>query len=120
IVDAFPVEQQEQIRAQLSTALLAVVSQALLPRADGPGVTAAFEIMIVTSAIEHLIRENQTHKITSAIQTGAQQGMILLDDFLYNLFSQKRVTYQVMMAAAQNPADLEQKIKDFTYASAKK
>ena len=120
LVDAFPVEQQEQIRAQLSTALLAVVSQALLPKAEGGGVCAAFEIMIMTSAIEHLVRENQTHKITSAIQTGAQQGMILLDDFLYNLFLQKKITYQTMMGSAQNPADLEQKIKDFTYANQQK
>ncbi|MBI2899129.1 MAG: Flp pilus assembly complex ATPase component TadA, partial [Planctomycetes bacterium] len=119
IVDAFPVEQQEQIRAQLSTALLAVVSQALLPKAEG-GVIAAFEIMIVNSAIEHLIRENQTHKITSAIQTGAKEGMILLDDFLYNLFIQKRITYQTMMQAAQSPPDLEQKIKEYTYATANK
>jgi twitching motility protein PilT len=120
LVDAFPVEQQEQIRAQLSTALLAVVSQALLPKAEGSGVVAAFEIMIVNSAIEHLIRENQTHKITSAIQTGAQQGMILLDDFLYNLFLQKKITYQTMMVAAQNPGDLETKIKEYTYAQAGK
>ena len=120
IVDAFPVDQQEQIRAQLSTALLSVISQALLPRADGPGVVAAFEIMNVTSAIEHLIREAQTHKITSAIQTGAQQGMILLDDFLYNLFLNKKITYQTMMTSAQNPADLEQKVKDFSYAQAGK
>jgi len=120
MVDAFPVDQQEQIRAQLSTALLAVISQALLPRAEGSGVVAAFEIMIITDAIAHNIRENQTHKITSSIQTGAQQGMILLDDFLYNLFLQKKITYQIMMSAAQNPADLEQKIKEYTYASVKK
>ena len=90
-----------------------------MPKADG-GIIAAFEIMIVNSAIEHLIRENQTHKITSAIQTGAAQGMILLDDFLYNLFIQKKITYQTMMASAQNPSDLEQKIKEFTYAQQKK
>ena len=120
IVDAFPVDQQEQIRAQLSTSLLSVISQALLPRADGPGVTAAFEIMNVNSAIEHLIRENQTHKITSAIQTGANQGMILLDDFLYNLFINKKITYQTMMTSAQNPPDLEQKVKDFSYAQVAK
>jgi twitching motility protein PilT len=81
---------------------------------------AAFEIMIMTSAIEHLVRENQTHKITSAIQTGAKEGMILLDDFLYNLFLQKKITYQTMMTAAQNPADLETKIKEYTYAAASK
>ncbi len=119
IVDAFPVEQQEQIRAQLSTAMLAVISQTLMPKTD-QGVVAAFEIMIVNSAIEHLIRENQTHKITSAIQTGAQQGMILLDDFLYNLFIQKKITYQTMMASAQNPSDLETKIKEYTYATSGK
>jgi twitching motility protein PilT len=120
MVDAFPVDQQEQIRAQLSTALLAVVSQALLPKAEGSGVVAAFEIMIITDAIAHNIRENQTHKITSSIQTGAQQGMILLDDFLYNLFLQKKITYQIMMTSAQNPADLEQKIKEYSYSTVKK
>jgi len=115
IVDAFPMEQQEQIRAQLSTSLIAVISQMLLPRNDTPGVIAAFEIMLVTSAVEHLIRENQTHKIVSAIQTGAQQGMVLLDDFLFNLYINKKVTYQAMMMAAQSPADLETKVKEFTY-----
>jgi twitching motility protein PilT len=120
IVDAFPVEQQEQIRAQLSTALLSVVSQALLPKADEQGVIAAFEIMIVTPAVQHLIRENQTHKIISAIQTGAKEGMILLDDFLYNLYIQKKITYQMMMASATNPIDLETKVKDFSYSTGRR
>ena len=120
IVDAFPVEQQEQIRAQLSTALLSVVSQALLPKADEQGVIAAFEIMIVTPAVQHLIRENQTHKIISAIQTGAKEGMILLDDFLYNLYIQKKITYQMMMASATNPLDLETKVKDFSYSTGRR
>jgi len=118
-VDAFPVDQQEQIRAQLSTALLAVISQALLPKATGSGVVAAFEIMILTDAIAHNIRENQTHKITSSIQTGAQQGMILLDDFLYNLYIQKKITYPTMIGAAQNPQDLEAKVKERPYAETK-
>jgi twitching motility protein PilT len=116
IVDAFPMEQQEQIRAQLSSSLIAVISQMLMARADKPGVIAAFEIMLVTSAIEHLIRENQTHKIISAIQTGAAQGMVMLDDFLFNLYINRKITYQSMMAAAQNQSDLETKVKEFTYA----
>jgi twitching motility protein PilT len=115
IVDAFPMEQQEQIRAQLSTSLIAVISQMLMPRADETGVIAAYEIMLVNSAIEHLIRENQTHKIISAIQTGANQGMVLLDDFLFNQFVGKKITYQSMMMSAQNPADLEVKVKEHTY-----
>jgi len=72
------VEQQEQIRAQLSTALLAVISQALLPKAEGSGVVAGVRDHDHHGRIAHNIRENQTHKITSSIQTGAQQGMILL------------------------------------------
>jgi len=115
IVDAFPVEQQEQIRAQLSTSLVAVISQILLPRSDKPGVIAAFEIMIVNSAISHLIRENQSHKIISIIQTAAKEGMILLDDFLYELFIQKKISYQTALQSAQNPQDLEAKIREYSY-----
>lgn len=119
IIDVFPIEQQEQIRAQLSTALIAVVSQVLLSRADKPGVIAAFEVLIVTSAVEHLIRENQTHKVTSVIQTSAQIGMNLLDEYLFNLFTQKKISYSVMMQAAANPADIEQKMKDLSYGGQK-
>jgi twitching motility protein PilT len=111
MVDAFPVDQQEQVRTQLASSMLAVFSQALLPRADEAGRVAAFEIMVMTPAIEHLIRENQTHKIVSAIQTGASQGMILLDDFLFELYTRRKISYQTMMETAQAPGDLEQKIK---------
>jgi twitching motility protein PilT len=115
IIDAFPVDQQGQVRAQLSTSLLAVISQMLMPRSDKPGVIAAFEIMIINSAIENLIRENQTHKITSVIQTSGQQGMILLDDFLYTLYIQKKISYQTMMQAAQMPSTLEDRVKETIY-----
>jgi twitching motility protein PilT len=120
IVDAFPVDQQEQVRTQLSNALLAVISQVLMPRQDQPGVIAGFEIMIINSAIEHMIRENQVHKIISAIQTGAQEGMITLDDFLFNLFLQKKITYQTMIQRAQRPGDLEAKVREQMYAQSKK
>jgi len=118
IVDAFPQEQQEQIRAQLSSSILAVISQMLLPRSDEGGVIAAFEIMIMSSAIEHLIRENQTHKIISAIQTGSKQGMFLLDDFLFNLFVNKKIAFQDMMQAAQQPTDLQTKVMEYTQQQA--
>jgi twitching motility protein PilT len=119
IIDAFPMDQQEQIRAQLSTSIVSVISQMLLPRADTAGRIAAFEVMIMNPAIEHLIRENQTHKIISAIQTGAKQGMILLDDFLFNLFIQKKIDYQTMMQAAQQPGDLQQKVMEYTQQRAR-
>ncbi|MCH7814017.1 MAG: type IV pilus twitching motility protein PilT, partial [Planctomycetes bacterium] len=74
IIDAFPHEQQEQIRVQLSTNLIAVLSQALLPRIP-KGRVAAYEFLVVTPAISNLIRENKTYRIDSAIQTGKKYGM---------------------------------------------
>jgi len=110
IIDVFPVAQQEQIRTQLSTNLLAVISQELLPKIGG-GRVAAFEIMVMTSSISHLIRENQVHKIISDIQTGKRFGMVLLDDFLADLFRSGKVEYAEAMKRAQDPTALQQKIK---------
>ena len=72
IVDAYPTDQQEQVRTQLSVGLVSVISQVLMPRADKPGRVAAFEVMITTPAIQALIRDNKTFRITSEIQTGAK------------------------------------------------
>ena len=82
IVNAFPTNQQEQIRIQLSTVLQAVISQLLIPRIDKPGRVAVFEIMINTPSIAALIRDNKTFRIQSDIQTGAKYGMVTLDSFL--------------------------------------
>ena len=82
IIDVFPTSQQEQIRTQLSTAIIGILSQALLPRIGG-GRVAAYEMLVVNSAIANLIRENKTFRITSAIQTGHKQGMQLLDDHMF-------------------------------------
>src|SRR5882672_603677 len=84
IIDAFPHEQQEQIRVQLSTNLIASLSQALLPRIP-KGMVAAYEFMVITPAISNLIRENKTFRIDSMIQTGKKYGMQLLDDHLWDL-----------------------------------
>src|SRR5262249_4732026 len=77
IIDVFPKDQQDQIRTQLSVALIGVLSQTLLPK-KGEGVVAAYEMMIVTPAISNLIRENKTYRIDSSIQTGAKDGMFLM------------------------------------------
>jgi twitching motility protein PilT len=106
IIDAFPSEQQEQIRAQLSVALVAVVSQALLPRKDGQGRIAAFEVMLMTPAIGNLVRKNETNKILSTIQTSRKLGMVTLDDFLLDLVKREKITREVALDAAQDPADL--------------
>lgn len=114
IIDAFPTNQQEQIRAQLSVCIICVISQALLPRMDGNGRIAAFELMMMTSAIAHMIRENQTHRITSAIQTGGKYGMMLLDDHLFELFKEKKIKFTDMMEKCANREELQRKVKQYT------
>ncbi len=91
IIDQYPTEQQEQIRAQLSVALVAVVSQILVPTADGNGRVAAFEVMVMSPAIENHIRKNETFKIPSVIQTSRRAGMTLMDDSLIDLWRSGRI-----------------------------
>src|SRR5436305_10903578 len=79
IIDVFPTEQQDQIRTQLSTALIGVLCQSLLPRKP-EGLVAAYEMMVVTPAIQNLIRENKVYRIDSSIQTGAKDGMYPMDE----------------------------------------
>lgn len=102
IVDAFPTNQQAQIRTQLASSLVAVISQVLLPRADRPGRVAAFEIMISTPSIQALIRDNKTYRITSDIQTGAKYGMNTLDAHLADLYRTGAITYGDMITMAQD------------------
>jgi twitching motility protein PilT len=109
IIDAFPTNQQEQIRTQLSTAILGVVSQTLLPKIGG-GRCAAYEVLVVDSGIGNLIRENKTFRINSAIQTGSKKGMKLLDDDLFRLWNEKKVTEENVLAKAQNVDDLAKRI----------
>lgn len=111
IIDAFPPSQQEQIRTQLSTALLAVVSQILLPKASGQGRIAAFEVMVTTPSIQNLIRENKTFRIPSDIQTGARYGMIALDSFLVNLYTKGEIGYEELISKCNDPEGIMTKIK---------
>jgi twitching motility protein PilT len=109
IIDAFPTNQQEQVRTQLSTAILGVLSQTLLPKIGG-GRVAAYEVLVCTPGIGNLIRENKTFRINSAIQTGAKLGMQLLDDHLFKLWNEKKVTEDDVLAKAQNVDDLARRI----------
>lgn len=110
IIDAFPVNQQEQIRAILSMMLRAVISQTLMPRASGKGRIAAFEIMHNTPAIQNLIREKKTNRIVSTIQTSAKLGMITLDDFLLNLYRRGQITGEICLERAQYPDEMRMKL----------
>ncbi|MEZ6005721.1 MAG: PilT/PilU family type 4a pilus ATPase [Planctomycetota bacterium] len=110
IIDAFPGNQQEQIRAQLSVSLLSVVSQVLMPRAGGKGRVAGFEVMINTPAIGNLIRKNETNKIPSTIQTSKRLGMQTLDDHLWELASTGAIDRRTAIDFAQDPKDLEARL----------
>ncbi len=114
IIDAFPVNQQNQIRAQLSVTLEAVISQSLCTKLDESGRIAAFELMFCTPAIQNLIREAKTFRIPSFIQTGANQGMILLDDFLFNLWTQKTISFNEMIQKCQDADAVQNKVREYT------
>ena len=109
LVDAFPHQQQEQIRVQLSTNLIAVLSQALLPRIP-KGMVAAFEFMVSTPAISNLIRENKTFRIDSMIQTGKKYGMQLLDEHLWTLYESGQVSAEDCVDRSRHPGVMQDKI----------
>lgn len=111
IVDAFPTNQQEQVRTQLAETIVAVISQSLLPRADKPGRVAAFEIMYATPAIKALIRENKSYRITSEIQTGAKYGMFTLDNHLSDLFRRGIISKDELLKKCQDPQAIKQEFK---------
>ena len=111
IVDAFPTDQQEQIRTQLASSILAVISQVLLIRADGKGRVACFEIMISTPSIQALIRDNKTFRITSDIQTGAKYGMVTLDSNLMVLYEKGLISYENLITIAQDPTSIVAKLQ---------
>ena len=112
IIDAFPGNLQDQIRTQLSTSIIGVVAQTLLPRISG-GRIAAYEILIVTPGIANLIRENKTFRINSAIQTGAKFGMQLMDDHLFRLWKEEKCIIEDVLARAHNGDELAKRIVNF-------
>jgi twitching motility protein PilT len=112
IIDVFPKEQQDQIRTQLSTALIGVLSQTLLPRKPD-GLIAAYEMMVVTPAIQNLIRENKTYRIDSSIQTGRKHGMFLLDESLFQIWKNQLGDKEECLLRAQKPAELAAKMAQY-------
>jgi twitching motility protein PilT len=118
IVNAFPTNQQEMIRIQLSTVLQCVISQLLLPRHDKPGRVAIFEIMVNTPSIAALIRDNKTFRIQSDIQTGAKYGMVTLDGFLLDKYQQGMITREEVITKSQDPTTIMQKLQELEAAQA--
>jgi len=110
IVDSFPPEQQDQIRAQLSGSLLGVVSQRLIPRIKG-GLIPACEVMISTPAVANLIRENKVHELPLVIETSAEKGMISLNRALSNLVKKKEISLENALAYSLDPVELKMLVK---------
>ncbi|HYE31269.1 MAG TPA: type IV pilus twitching motility protein PilT [Methylomirabilota bacterium] len=116
IVNAFPTNQQEQIRIQLSTVLQAVISQLLLPRVDKPGRVAVFEVMVNTPSIGALIRDNKTFRINSDIQTGAKYGMVTLDSFLIDKYQAGLISQEEVITKSQDPTTIMAKLQELEAA----
>lgn len=110
IIDVFPPHQQQQIRVQLSTVLESIISQQLIPKEDGKGRVAAFEVMHATSAIKNLIRESKTYQITSVIQTNKKIGMQTMDDHLLELCNKRDISVADALLFAQDRAALERRL----------
>ncbi len=106
IIDVFPPHQQGQVRVQLSVALQGIVTQQLLPLADGSGRVAACEVLVPSPAVRNLIREGKTHQIYSVLQTGSALGMQTMDTALAGLVRSGKVTQKLAEARSSTPEEL--------------
>ena len=110
VIDVFPPHQQQQIRVQLANVLEAVISQQLIPRADGRGRVAAFEVLHANLAIRNLVREGKTHQIPSIMQTNRSMGMIAMDDAIVQLYREGKIVREMAALFAQDPDTIESKL----------
>jgi twitching motility protein PilT len=106
MIDVFPAEQQGQVRTQLSVALQGIITQQLLPTADGAGRVAACEVLVPTPAVRNLIREGKTHQIYSTMQTGSQSGMQTMDAALAALVRDGQITSALAESRSSTPEEL--------------
>jgi twitching motility protein PilT len=104
IIDVFSPSEQDQIRAMVSESLRGVISQQLIPRADGRGREPALEVLFTTPAIGNLIRERKTFQLVSLLQTGAKQGMVMMDDSIAELLRRRVITREEARFRAEHPA----------------
>ena len=118
LTNAFPTNQQEMVRIQLSTVLQAVISQLLIPRVDKPGRVAAFEIMVNTPSIAALIRDNKTFRIQSDIQTGSKYGMVTLDSWLIDKYLAGMIAREEVINKSQDPTTIMAKLQELDLAQA--
>ncbi|SHE29605.1 twitching motility protein PilT [Tissierella praeacuta DSM 18095] len=110
VIDVFPPHQQQQVRIQFSSVIQAIISQQLLPKADDSGRIAAFEIMVATTAIRNLIREEKIHQIDTAIQTGAKFNMQTMDNSLLDLYKKGLITKEITLMQSINQDNIKKYI----------
>lgn len=110
VIDVFPPHQQQQIRVQFANVLEAVVSQQLMPTADGQGRVAAFEVLHTTNAVRNLIREGKSHQLTSVMQTNRKMGMITMDDSIQQLFFDNVIDKETAVQFAVDPDAMENRL----------
>src|SRR6056297_45528 len=103
IIDVFPAHQQQQVRIQIASSISGIISQQLLPRADGTARVAALEILIATSAVRNIIRDGKTHQLVSAMQTGGKYGMIMMNNYLVGLYQKGLIEYEEALRRSDNP-----------------
>jgi len=116
IIDVFPASQQQQVRVQLSVALQGIITQQLLPTADGAGRVAACEVLLATPAIRNLIREGKTHQIYSSLQTGANIGMQTMDAALATLVRSGKITQKLAESRSSTPDELRRLLGASSFA----
>ena len=109
VIDAFPADQQGQIRIQLSCVLRTVVSQQMLPDVNG-GLVPAFEIMHMTGAVRSMIRDSKTHQIPGVIAAGGDEGMVSMDQSIFDLYRTGRITAQTALEYADNPEQMQRRM----------
>lgn len=107
VIDVFPPHQQQQIRVQLANVLEGIISQQLIPKADGRGRVGAFEVLHVNLAVRNLIREGKTHQLPSIMQTGRRQGMMTMDEAIIQLVRDRKITPQMALSFAQDRDSME-------------
>ena len=110
VIDVFPPHQQQQIRVQLANVLEAVVSQQLIPKADGSGRVPAFEVLHANHAVRNLIREGKSHQLMSVMQTNRKIGMITMDEAIQQLYYEGKIDREMAIQFAQDPDGMENKL----------
>src|SRR6056297_1313834 len=114
IIDVFPGEHQEQVRVQLASTLKGVISQQLLPRADEEGRVAALEVLIGTPAVKNIVRDGKSHQLRSVMQTGAKYGMMVMDNYLIDLYKNGLIDRQTTLRRSDNRDYVKKRLNSYS------